>query len=378
LHLSGEISDEIVVDPYHHLVCEDDVTFVPGSRLEIQPNAVVRIAPGADLTIMGSFKAQGEEDNMFWVTSNDGFDNYELLMFNSKLEENYDPKNNSKLRIQNSTFIRRGGLVERDTLELYNSMELSDIATVVDDVIEWGKWSWGNSSLGLNDFQLIEVKDVCFNYTNRSLLLNDANNFIIQRGIFRNSNSNNDGTITVSNTNESIIKNNIFSNCDSALNLNNSYDNSINNNFINNCNYGIFNTIYSQETIITNNHINTSQKAIVNFGHSTVFVMYNNIKSNIGIDNIAYPNYLTNAIATVNENNLNCSNFSFRTTSVFPNGSIILDVRENYWGISYETEIQELIWDKNDADPNMVNYELLGICDYSDYKNSEIDNAGIK
>lgn len=62
--------------------------------LEIyQPGAVVRINPGKDLTIHGNLKAQGEENNMFWITSNAGFENDELLMFNSKLEENYDPKN---------------------------------------------------------------------------------------------------------------------------------------------------------------------------------------------------------------------------------------------------------------------------------------------
>jgi hypothetical protein len=151
------VNDNITVAPFHHLVCDDDVTFIPGSSLDIQPNAVVRIAPGADLKIMGIFKAQGEENNMFWVTSNHGFENDELLISNSQLGTNPNSLNYSKFKIQNSKLLARDS-----DIELYNSMSLESTASVQNDLIEWGKWDYANTCL-----------------------LNKVDNLTMQNGVFR-------------------------------------------------------------------------------------------------------------------------------------------------------------------------------------------------
>jgi hypothetical protein len=121
--LSGFFSEQFnFFLPDHHYIIEDDTVLLPDQYLEIQPGAVIRINPGIDLTIHGSIKAQGEENNMFWVTSNDGFtDNFKFSILNFTLQSGDSPA-------------------------LYNSMELADLADVVDDLISWGKWSWGNNS----------------------------------------------------------------------------------------------------------------------------------------------------------------------------------------------------------------------------------------
>ena len=135
LHISGNIQENITVLPDHHLIIDDNTDIVPGTSLTIHSGAVIRINPGVDLTIHGNLLAQGEENNMFWITSNDGFESSLLLT-------TYFP---------------------REELLLYNSMELSSIASVSDDLIEWGKWDYANTSL-----------------------LNQVNNLHIQSGIFRN------------------------------------------------------------------------------------------------------------------------------------------------------------------------------------------------
>jgi hypothetical protein len=98
---------------------------------------------------MGNFKAQGEEENMFWVTTNDGFD-----------AEGKSEMGNVK---STSHFSLLTSHTNSDSLELYNSMELTPLATVENDLIGWGKWDWGNTCL-----------------------LNEVDNLTMQNGIFRN------------------------------------------------------------------------------------------------------------------------------------------------------------------------------------------------
>jgi len=86
----------------------------------------------------------------------DGFaDNSQFLMFNTQLGISSERSNNSKLRIQNSK------LTKRDSLALYNSMQLSSVASVTDNLIEWGKWSWGNTCL-LNQVDNLHMENGIF------------------------------------------------------------------------------------------------------------------------------------------------------------------------------------------------------------------------
>ncbi len=46
--LSGNVEGEHIFESHHHYVIEDHTSFVPGSRLEIQPGAVIRINHGKE------------------------------------------------------------------------------------------------------------------------------------------------------------------------------------------------------------------------------------------------------------------------------------------------------------------------------------------
>ncbi len=129
IHISGDIQGSVTVETGHHLIIDDNTVFRPNiSSLIIHPGAVIRINPSADLTIYGILFAQGEENDMFWITSNDGFGE-ELTM--------------------------------QDSLQYYHQMELSQVASVEDDLIEWGKWDWGNFCL-LNKVNNVSVQNSIF------------------------------------------------------------------------------------------------------------------------------------------------------------------------------------------------------------------------
>jgi hypothetical protein len=376
LHLSGEISDEIVVEPYHHLVCEDDVTFVPGSRLEIQPNAVVRIAPGADLTIMGSFKAQGEEDNMFWVTSNDGFaEDSKLKMKNVKskmkkpvISSEVEKSHNFTSSILDRRSIDEGGLnftFNRDSdLELYNSMQLSPLATVEDDLIEWGKWDWGNTCL-----------------------LNKVNNVTMQNGIFRNGNcgyyvllesevlnttlcynliclrimDNSKGGMFIEKCENGKISRNILVECSSGLLVKDRYMQKINNNYFWGNQTGI--SLFHYLGIIENNEMYDEEIDVKFTGNmepdeeNQIQIQFNNFNAPTGIKNYLF---LTYAYQYYSGININYNNFFdnlifFRYHSRMINEGI--DATHNYFGglIDIESIMSKIIdsWEQSNIEVNV-------------------------
>ena len=155
-HISGDWIEDVSVEPWHHLVIDDDTNFVPGTSLTLGPNAIIRINPGCDLKIYGEIYAQGEENNMFWVTSNSGFA-AEVRSDKGKETSLFT----SHISLRNADI----SLFSRDEIALYNSLELSSYATVSDDLISWGKFDYANN---------------CLN--------NQVNNLHMQNGIFRNGN----------------------------------------------------------------------------------------------------------------------------------------------------------------------------------------------
>ena len=143
----------------HHYIIDNPYgeVILYNNSLTIQPRAVVRITPNTDFKILGTLTAQGEENNMFWVTTNAGFS--ESLISN-------DP----------------------DSLAFYNSFELTSYASISNDLIEWGKWDFGNENLIINSYN---------------------NDLIVTNLIITNGNDN----LTVSNVDSELYLSNLLISC---------------------------------------------------------------------------------------------------------------------------------------------------------------------
>ncbi len=213
-HISGNISGSVTVETNHHLVIDDDTVFVPNtSTLIIQPGAVIRINPGIDLTIYGTLTAQGEENNMFWVTSNDGFNS-----FPAKL----------------------------DSVNFFNSIVINCLS-IDNDKIIWGKIEW--FTLGVYN----EYENLSFEYNIIKYGVNGICN-IADNLLYKNVNCYNISNRTNTIYNLSEIRENIFVNNYENLLLFQCQTYVHNNYFANN--YIGCQPFYGENTIMNNCFIN--------------------------------------------------------------------------------------------------------------------------
>jgi hypothetical protein len=281
-------------------------------------------------------------------------------MFNSKLEENYDPKNNSKLRIKNLKLIG-------DSLALYNSMQLSPLATVEDDLIEWGKWDWGNTCL-----------------------LNKVNNVTMQNGIFRNGgsgyknyitdsniacnlntqnlNSPNYGGIFFENTNNGQINNNIVINCSNGIKDKEGNDGFIENNYVANA----FNCIalsYSNDYNVSHNNMQSNENGIYCANSSSALINNNQICADSTI--VIYKLYFSNIEIEYN-------NLKYLKNSISLTYNIYNDViaKNNFFYTVESMQILNSIYDKNA--PDAEDYYIFGEVLYEPFLINELTNVGIQ
>ena len=361
VHISGIIVHHVIVPPFHHLVIDTDTEFAPGTNFTISPNAVVRINPGCDLTIHGNLTAQAEEDNMFWVTSNHVFaDDSQFKMENVKC--NSDPEPHSSFSIIHST-------LNRDSdLQLYNSMELSPVASVSDDLIEWGKFDHAT---------------IC--------LLNQVNNLHMENGVFRNagsgfyssgvdltfcsisniSNISNEtyGAIFYDNQIAGEIFNNIICNTTRGIRVKTHSFPKILNNKILNSSYGIFVKFFSHPEIL-HNDIENCEIAIISEYDSYPNIELNYINSMEGILLDALPDEIE-----IHNNNINCSQNAIKIVFNPPEPPVNINAKDNYYFTIDETKIESIIIDKTDYSDE--NQQYVGYIDYLPFLISSNNEAGI-
>jgi parallel beta-helix repeat protein len=335
IHISGNISDNIVVATDHHLVIYDDTDFVPNiSSLTIQPGAVIRIDPGVDLIIHGTLSAQGEENNMFWVTSNDGFDNSPL---------------------------------SSDDIERYNSMEISNLAQVEDDLIEWGKWDYANTCLS-NQINNLHMQNGIYRKGNCGFISSFVDSTFCSNLICENIATESGAGIYYDNVSNGLIEKNVVSSCEFGMEIKANSSPTTKNNYISGCNYGIRIT-YSSFPQVKNNELTDCYYGIFVKRYSSPLIYYNNINSNICI--ITYQSY--SAGLEVHYNNL-----EFTSNSFWVGLSTYTDynAESNYFFTIDDVLIQESIYDKNDLEPSQQQYYCY--VNYIPFLTQIVQNAGIQ
>jgi parallel beta-helix repeat protein len=334
IYISGNISDNVVVATNHHLVIDDDTDFIPGSSLTIEPGAVIRINPGVDLTIYGNLTAQGEENNMFWVTSNDGLGE-EITVF--------------------------------ATLQYYNQMELSSIAYVEDNLIEWGRWDYANTCL-LNQVNNMNMKNGILRDGNYGFYCTFIESTFCKNLLIDDCINESAAGIYYNDVNEGIIEKNIIIDCENGIKIKTNSNPVIKNNYIANCNYGaVFN--YSSSSEFHNNDIYNSYHCVNVTTNSNPIIYFNNMSSDIGVYN--YYTY-----CNIHHNNINSQIYAIQLGFANYGTGVDIDAVNNYFFTIDEREIQYLIFDNHDVEEN---YQTnIGEVYFSPFSLNRHLNAGIE
>ncbi|MBN1639342.1 MAG: hypothetical protein JW866_10260, partial [Ignavibacteriales bacterium] len=309
LHISGDWNSDITVDTYNHLVVDGNTNLVPGTSFTIMPGAVVRINPGCDFKIFGDFSAQGEEGNMFWVTSNDGF-NQQAVTSNQRLNE----------------------------LELYFLMELANISFVEDNLIEWGKWDWGNTCL-MNGVNNLNMENSIFQngscgFHSLNVDLTNCSNLLA-----RNCWGDNVGGLYYSNINDGFINYSIAFKCTNGSRVKDNFRGSINNNcFISN-NNGI--ELWDMLGVVSHNEFDNLSKDIKLTGSTSpqttnMVIELNNLNGNIGVYQFSNYSYGYYTLIILSYNNFFNNNLFILHNSGFCNtGNEYIIANDNYFKDCY-------------------------------------------
>ena len=307
VHLSGEVTGDIVVDPDHHLVIDDDTNFGPSTSLTLMPDAVVRINPGKDLKIYGELTAQGEEGHMFWVTSNHGF------------EDDF----------------------KHDILDLYNSMELTPVGTNTDNIILWGKWSWGNSAFRLNQVSSF-LSDCLIDNCESGFYFNAMGSAEVKKTVVQECRNESEAGIYFINEIQGNCLNNIILNCYNGVKIKTNSEVAVNNCFIKGGNTGVNVSYYSLL------NIQYSEIRTDNYGINSLFSACSIQSNNIYSDKCIKTSRSYDGIFDVSLNNLNCVQYAI----VLGKNCYQNDCTNNYYYTINKDDILSFIFDVNDVDPD--------------------------
>ncbi|MBW6516854.1 MAG: right-handed parallel beta-helix repeat-containing protein, partial [Candidatus Cloacimonetes bacterium] len=333
----NNVFEEMILESNRHYIFEENTVFHNGSHLVIKPGTVLRINPLRSITIMGGLTAEYLSGEYFKVTSNDGF----------------HPVNSD--------------------ISNYANVTIESTASITNNKLSGGIFSFGNFGIILKTSG-IEIENVIFNNKLTGCYAMQINDVMINRVLFRGSQDENNASLYTENMNDSIVKNSIFANNLRGARIQNSENNLLTNNyFINNENISLLHWFYSNNVIEESIFSNT-QVGILNSGGSSVSIQRNVISAVIGVNNIDYLSSGGYAFPTINYNNFDCSEYAVRTRYAGP--IRYHDATHNYWGTTVVSEIEELIWDKNDEpETNTINNAYI---DYVPFLNQPYEGAGIQ
>ena len=108
IHLSGDSFDDITFEFDHHYIIDDDYN-IYNADVIIEPNSIIRIEPGKSINLsLCEILAQSKHDSLFWITSNDGFEQYTSRK-------------------------------DRDDIGYFQSFITYNGTVIIDNMINWGK-----------------------------------------------------------------------------------------------------------------------------------------------------------------------------------------------------------------------------------------------
>ena len=331
--VTSDISSTTIWQTNHHYIIEEDI--IVDDELTIEQGAVIRLYEGKEITSYGTFNAVGEYENFVWFTKNDGF---------SETLNSIEP---------DSTYIW-----DRVTLEPYSQAQ-----------VQWCKFDWANIGL-LNHLNGFEISDCIFRESQCGFKSEDVDSTFCSNLLCEEIYNEEQGGIYFLHVDDGCIEKNIVKGCADGIKIYNQSNPEIKNNYLDNCNTVIDISYYSSPNVHNNEIVNSNQAITVTL-YSYPQIKNNEIKTVKGI--MTYHCSYYNLV--INYNNLNCIIFALetKTYNYIPTD---IDATNNYFFTKNETEIQELIYDKNDVEPSQQQY--YGIVDYFPFLTQKYPYAGIQ
>ena len=277
VHCGSIIDSSVIVSEWHHLVINEDTYFLPDSSLQLESNAILRIAQGKKIEINGQLIARGTEKNMFWITTNYGIFDLEKKAI--------------------------------DDIECYQSFKVMQNANIINSTIEWGKFSFGYSCVRLYNYPAICITN-CTTYSiENGLLFEHCNEVYVSKMVSRGiSNITNNG-IQFLFTESGILEKTIVINNKTGLLIKDQTNPIVRNNYTCLNQYGI--ELYESNSEVKNNTITKNEFGIRIAGISTPIVTKNLIDSNVAIL-IGYSGYYPNATPEIHRNNIKGSDYFYK------------------------------------------------------------------
>jgi len=340
--LSNIVDEDLIFETDHHYIIEDDVDFLIGTTLVVEPGAFIRIEPGKNINILGNLSLSGEIDNMFWFTSNDGINE---------------------------------SLTERDSIEYFNQIEILPMAILNDELISWGRFDRGNFCL-VNHLDATVIQNCTFQFCRAGFYSINNNSSYTSNLLSRDSYSSSNGGVYYSRVLNGVIESSIFFNSYNGIQVKDGFDGLIENNMIKNNQNGI--ELWQCVGQIFNNELTDNSISDIAFtgNHEphpgSLEIMYNNFNSESGIINFQQHETVYNQYGQrdIIHNNFLNSDWFFYIYGFTMEGEV--NASQNYFlNCNTEFEIEEKIFDQNDI-PALADIVVTG------FYSNPINNTGIR
>ncbi|MDZ4121747.1 MAG: NosD domain-containing protein, partial [Candidatus Cloacimonadaceae bacterium] len=315
-------------------VIAGNTVFLPGTKVVVEENAIIRIAPTARLEFWGDTEWKANADNKGLIVSNDSMYSHGRKQDINQFDE---------IRFNN------GSNIVNETIEGI--------------VIKQTTNGFGFSGLNLH------MKD-CFLHSEQRAISTSNNTYVtIENSIIFGAASSVHSAVEIASCSGFLIKNCVFYLTPYGLRLTVVNEGTVDNNYFLTSNTAILAEFDVSATLI-NNTIHSSNIGIIGNLRTSISLTNNDINARIGLD-------LSGAFTGGNAlaNNFRCTERAIVYTSHYGGDFLATN---SYWGADNQQAISELITDKNDFEPNHHYYNRYGIVVFMPYRTTAILNCGFR
>ena len=344
LVLSGAIANNVSIQRNQNCIVQSDVMMLEGSTFSINQGAIIRINPGVKLSIYGNIETFSVADELFKITSNDGFD---------------------------ATF-------PISQINRFDSIRIQESCVVSGGEISWGVIEYSSNGLYISN-QDLQLRNLVFKENVTGLNIVNSERVFLSEIISRLSSFDDVASVYVNNSEYIYVTHSMITENRTGIRCENTENFTAENNFMDN-DLSIF-TVFGTSADIRYNYFKGGC-GIENARGSTSIIALNEFNCDTGIHNSsAFPGSAAPgwAYITANNNNFYCDVYGIKTTAAFdPGSNMTLNCRSNFWNTASTSEVDQLIWDKSDENPTNYYYDRLGFVSYLPILSSAISSAGIQ